>query len=156
VFLQPEQLTKTEVAGFLATLGHRIKQIRKEKKLLMRDLLTRTGYYDQQWRKYEAGGSLTIPSLLKIAVALQVTISELLDGLGQWPEVSVTDVQQKHGIEPTSDGLNLQPELESEPNKPKPGRAKNAKVTAGRKTVKQAVKQSKAPSRTPRKDQTSQ
>ena len=128
VFLQPDELTKDEVTAFLATLGARIKQIRKQKKLLMRDLLTRTGYYDAQWRKYEAGGSLTIPSLLKVAVALQVTMAELLDDLAQWPEMSVTEVQRKHGLKPTSDVVLIEAELETEPYTLEPERIEKTEV----------------------------
>ena len=147
VFLQPDQLSKEEVTAFLATLGSRIKQIRKEKGLLMRDLLTRSGYYDAQWRKYEAGGGLTITSLLKVAVALQVTMSDLFDGLGQWPQVSVTAVQQEHGIEPTSDG-EPQAELDSEP---KALKYSPTTAPAGRKAEKPSAKRSESAASSKRK-----
>jgi len=90
-----EGLTDRELEIFLATLGQRIKQLRKEKGLLMRDVMVRTGYYDAQWRKYESGGSLRLPSMLKVAIALRVSLTELLGGLGQWPLLSAADIQEK-------------------------------------------------------------
>ena len=98
--LKNDVLTDEVLKAFLGTLGRRIKQLRKEKKLLMRDIMVKTGYYDAQWRKYEAGGNLNIPSLMKVALALDVTLVELLDGLGQWPKVSVSEAQERYGIEP--------------------------------------------------------
>ncbi len=49
------------------------------------------GYHDSQWRKYESGGGLTIPSLLRIAEMFAVSISHLLDGLGFFPRRPVED-----------------------------------------------------------------
>ncbi len=88
-------LTDDEFKIFLKALGTRIKAIRKDKNLNMRDIMIATGNYDAQWRKYEAGGSMNLMSLLKIALALDVSLSELLDGLGQWPKQSVTEIEAK-------------------------------------------------------------
>lgn len=92
--------TDQEYKSFLQTLGARIKQLRKEKKLRLIDIMIRTGYYDAQWRKYESGGSLNVGSLMKVAQALDVSLSTLLDGLGQWPKMSVEEIQQAHSIQP--------------------------------------------------------
>jgi transcriptional regulator with XRE-family HTH domain len=107
------ELTKEEFEAFLATLGCRIKHLREEKKVLMRHFLARTGFYDAQWRKYEAGGSLTVQSLLKISLALEVTLGELLDGLSGWPKRSAAEIQRLHDIDPSVDKAGL--EIESEP-----------------------------------------
>ncbi len=85
-------LTNDEFAGFLLILGGRIKAIRKEKKLTMRDIMISARYYDVQWRKYEGGGSMNVAALLKIALALDVSLSELLGPLGQWPHKSVAEI----------------------------------------------------------------
>ena len=82
-------LTDEEFQVFLKALGNRIKAVRKNKNLNMRDIMIATGHYDAQWRKYEAGGSMNLQSLMKIALALDVSLSELFDGLGQWPKRSV-------------------------------------------------------------------
>jgi hypothetical protein len=67
--------------------------LRKSKGPLLGDIMIEAGCYDAQWRKYEAGGSLNITSLMKIALALEVTLTELLDGLGQWRKLSVAEIQ---------------------------------------------------------------
>lgn len=85
-------LTEDEFKGFLKVLGHRIRAIRKARNLNMRDIMISTGYYDAQWRKYECGGSMTLMSLLKIALALDVPLSELLGELDQWPLRSVAEI----------------------------------------------------------------
>ncbi len=88
----------------------------------MRDIMISTGFYDTQWRKYEAGGGLNLRSLMKIAQALRVTLVELFDGLGQWPEFTVQEIQAKHSIRPEVDAEpdpKLDPELIP---KPKPRR----------------------------------
>ena len=81
-------------------MGARIKQIRKEKNLRLIDIMIRTGYYDAQWRKYESGGSLNVGSLMKVALALDVSLTTLLDGLAEWPKMSVEEIQQANSIQP--------------------------------------------------------
>ena len=85
-------LTDDEFRAFLKALGARIKHLRKEKNIRLRDITVSTGYYDAQWRKYEAGGGLTVQSLLKIALALDVSLDTLFDGLGSWPKQSVDEI----------------------------------------------------------------
>jgi transcriptional regulator with XRE-family HTH domain len=133
-------LTEDVLKAFLGTLGRRIKQLRKEKKLLMRDIMVKTGYYDAQWRKYEAGGNLNIPSLMKVAVALDVTLIELLDGLGHWPRVSVPEIVKHYGIEPA---IAVAIDLECEPEQPITSRSRrnagqaNSKRTSSKVTASQ-------------------
>ena len=45
-----EALPEVELKEFLAFLGSRIKQLRHEKELTMREIMVRIGYYDAQWR----------------------------------------------------------------------------------------------------------
>jgi len=92
-------LTDEEFRCFLKALGARVKQLRKEKKIRLRDIMVSTGYYDAQWRKYEAGGGLTVQSLMKIALALNVSLSCLLDDLGQWPLQNVAEIEQNKNVE---------------------------------------------------------
>lgn len=93
----------------------------------MRNILVTTGYYDAQWRKYEAGGSLNIASLMKVALALDVTLVDLLDGLGQWPKLSVDEIEKQYGIEPLK--ASGDPEQESEPGTPVRSRRKARSTT---------------------------
>ena len=86
-------LKDQEFKDFLKALGTRIRQIRKAKGLDMRDIMIASGYYDAQWRKYEAGGSMNVASLMRVALALDVSLVELFDGLGQRPKSSVEDIE---------------------------------------------------------------
>ena len=88
-------LTEDEFKDFLKALGKRIRALRQNKKLNMRDIMISTGYYDAQWRKYEAGGSMNVMSLMKVALALEVSLVDLLDGLGQWPLRTVAEIESK-------------------------------------------------------------
>ena len=74
-------LTNDEFTGFLKILGRRIRAIRKAKNLNMWHIIISTGYYDAQWRKHELGGTMNISTLMKIAPALDVPISELWESL---------------------------------------------------------------------------
>lgn len=141
---QEDVLPKEELTAFLATLGRRIRKLREEKKLKMRDIMMRTGYYDAQWRKYEGGGSLTIGSLMKISLALEVTLVELLDGLGHWPVVSVQETQKEHGIDPASLPSELELEPESLVVQPSPAEAKHKRVAKSAPIVAKATSAKKA------------
>ena len=101
------RLVDGELKEYLTALGARMKARRKECKLNMRDIMIATGMYDTQWRKYESGGGApTLSTLLKIAMALQMTPSALLEGLPlpAWSEVPVvlrTSQEQPRGPEPS-------------------------------------------------------
>ncbi len=84
-----------EYQEFLKTLGSRIRQLRHERGFSLRDMVIQHGYNDSQWRRYERGGSMNLQSVLKIAKTFGVSLSKFLDGLGEFPEVSVTDIQKK-------------------------------------------------------------
>lgn len=99
-------LTEDEFKDFLKALGKRIRTLRRDKKLNMRDIMISTGYYDAQWRKYEAGGSMNLMSLMKVALALEVSLVDLLDGLGQWPLRTVAEIESKAVGTPDSDDLD--------------------------------------------------
>jgi transcriptional regulator with XRE-family HTH domain len=85
-----------EYEEFLKALGSRIKQLRKERGLSLRDMVLQHGYNDSQWRKYERGGSINLQSLLKVAKVFEISLSKLLDGLGEYPKMSMVEIEQKH------------------------------------------------------------
>ncbi len=72
----------SESVEHLRLLGERIKKVRLERGLTVRDMVIEHDYHDAQWRRYENGASLTVPSLFRIAKALGVSLSILLDGIG--------------------------------------------------------------------------
>jgi transcriptional regulator with XRE-family HTH domain len=84
--------------GFLAALGVRIKEFRKDRGWTLRDMVIQHGYHDSQWRKYESGGGLTIPSLLRIAALYKVSLTKLLDGLAEYPAEPLPEIKPKKSI----------------------------------------------------------
>jgi transcriptional regulator with XRE-family HTH domain len=88
-----------EYDKFLKTLGGRIKELRKERGLSLRDMVLQHGYNDSQWRKYERGGSINLQSLLKVARVFGISLSRLLDGLGEYPEKTIAQIQKTEASE---------------------------------------------------------
>ena len=84
-----------EYKQFLKTLGQRIKEVRRERGYSLRDMVLQHGYNDSQWRRYERGGSMNLRSLLKIAKTFGTSLSDLLSGLGEYRDVSVSEIQKK-------------------------------------------------------------
>jgi hypothetical protein len=59
--------TDQDYAEFLKLLGMRIQQMRKERGLSLRDMVVKHNYHDSQWRRYERGGPMNVPSLWDFA-----------------------------------------------------------------------------------------
>ncbi len=87
-------------ADDLKLLGARIKKARVDRGLSVRDLVIHHDYHDAQWRRYESGASLTVPSLLRIAKVLGVTPSVLLKGIGS--------TKGQASLRPKSEDLGVQ------------------------------------------------
>ncbi len=77
----------------LKMLGSKIRQVRVERGLSVRDMVVRHNYHDAQWRRYEKGAALTVPSLLRIAKALGTSVAILLDGVGEYSISKVDDIK---------------------------------------------------------------
>ena len=75
----------------LKTLGARIKQLRNERGLTLKDMTVLHNYHDSQLRRYERGGSINVQSHLKIAKVFKTSLSDLLDGLGEYPAVPISE-----------------------------------------------------------------
>lgn len=80
---------------YMKALGARIKQIRKARGLSLRDMVVKHDYHDSQWRRFERSGTGSVSSLLKIAKAFNISISILLDGLGEYSTASVAQLKNK-------------------------------------------------------------
>jgi transcriptional regulator with XRE-family HTH domain len=108
-------LTDDEFRCFLKALGTQIKTLRKHKNFNMRDMMIASGYYDAQWRKYESGGSMNLMSLMKVAMALDVSITELFAGLGEWPKRSVAEIESKRSKASHSDPPDVHEQPSAKP-----------------------------------------
>jgi transcriptional regulator with XRE-family HTH domain len=87
---------------FLKELGARIKLLRNERGLSLRDMIVTHGYADSQWRRYERGGSVNVQTLLRICNAFKISLCVLLDGLGEYPAASVDEIKHKQQSETKS------------------------------------------------------
>jgi transcriptional regulator with XRE-family HTH domain len=85
-----------EYSDFLKELGNRIKQRRINKGLSRRDMVVKYGYHDSQWRKYEYGGSITLICLIGVAETLEISLSDLLEGLGKFSSQSAAAIEPEN------------------------------------------------------------
>ena len=69
---------------FMKALGTRIKEFRKQQGLSLRDMVVKHDYHDSQWRRFERSGVGNLNSLLRVAKALNISVSMLLDGIGEY------------------------------------------------------------------------
>lgn len=80
---------------FLKALAKQIKKLRNERGLTLRDMVIVHGYHDSQWRRMERDGAGGVQSLLRIAKAFGISLSVLLDGLGEYPKESLPEIERK-------------------------------------------------------------
>jgi transcriptional regulator with XRE-family HTH domain len=68
---------------FLAELGARVKQLRKERKLTHRRMVTDFDFHLGQLAKIENGIGVSMQTMLKLCVAFDMPLEEFVRGLGQ-------------------------------------------------------------------------
>ena len=81
-------------AQLMKSLAARIRELRVDRGLTVTDMVRKHNYHDSQWRRIERDGASSVSSLLKIARALNTTLSVLLDGLGDFPSSEVRKVEE--------------------------------------------------------------
>lgn len=67
---------------FISQLGSRVKQLRRERGLTHRALVMEHNFHLTHLQRIEGGKGLSIPTLLRLAEALNVSAADLIDGLG--------------------------------------------------------------------------
>ena len=72
-----------EYPELLRALGKRIRKLRKERGLTLRQMEIISGYRDFDWRRLERTGAGNMALLLKVAHAFEISLSTLLKGLEQ-------------------------------------------------------------------------
>ena len=80
---------------FLKTLGSRIRDLREQRGWTYRDMIILHGYHESQWRRYERTGSINLQSLLRIARVFGLSLSGVLGGLGDYPDVGIAELKKK-------------------------------------------------------------
>ena len=65
---------------FLNQIAKRIKVLRRERGLTLRDMVVIHGYHDSNWRRMEPEGVGTVHALLRVAEAFHVCLTTLTAG----------------------------------------------------------------------------
>ncbi len=74
---------------FRIALGQRIRQLRKERKMTHRVLVSEHGYHMTQVARIERGEAFSVPTLLRLAETFQVPVGQLIAGIGEVDEVQI-------------------------------------------------------------------
>jgi transcriptional regulator with XRE-family HTH domain len=69
-----------EYKAFLAHTAKRIKELRRQRGLTLRDMVVVHGYHDSNWRRMEREGVGSVQSLLRIAKAFGVPLTTITTG----------------------------------------------------------------------------
>ena len=69
-----------EYKAFLAHTAKRIKELRRERGLTLRDMVVVHGYHDSNWRRMEREGVGSVQSLLRVAKAFGVPLTTITAG----------------------------------------------------------------------------
>jgi transcriptional regulator with XRE-family HTH domain len=67
---------------FLVELGKKLKELRKERGLTLRDMIVVHGFHLTHWQSFEKGKAISVPSLLRICEAFQLPLESLIAELG--------------------------------------------------------------------------
>ena len=103
--MQDTQDVDEEYEEFLRLIAKRIKTLRHERSLSLRDMVVQHGYHDSNYRRIEREGAGGIQSLLRICKAFDVTLSCLLNGLGEYPKADPKKIGQK--VNSKQDGIGI-------------------------------------------------
>ena len=93
--MQDTQDVDQDYEEFLRLVAERIKTLRHERGLSLRDMVVTHGYHDSNYRRIEREGAGGIQSLLRICKAFDVTLSCLLDGLGLYPKEDLKEIGER-------------------------------------------------------------
>ena len=97
--MQDTQDVDLDYEEFLKLVAERIKTLRQERGLSLRDMVVIHGYHDSNYRRIERDGAGAIQSLLRLCKAFNVKLSVLLDGLGEYPKEDLKKIGRKVAIE---------------------------------------------------------
>lgn len=70
---------------FSKDLGKRVRELRKERGILLRSFVQDHGFHLNQLQRVEAGKGVSVQTLLRLAEVFQVPLGKLVDGLGAVP-----------------------------------------------------------------------
>lgn len=68
--------------SFLAELGKKLRQMRVDRGWTLRHMIVTHGFHLAHWQGFEKGKGMSIPSLLRVCEVFDVSVEELIAGLG--------------------------------------------------------------------------
>ena len=68
--------------SFLQELGARVKKLRLDRALTHRQMISVHGFHLNQLHRIESGEPVSVQTLLKLCSAFELTLNELVEGLG--------------------------------------------------------------------------
>ncbi|MGI4827109.1 MAG: helix-turn-helix domain-containing protein [Janthinobacterium lividum] len=80
---------------FLQLLAQRVKNLRQERNLSLRDMVVDHGYHDSNYRRIERDGVGGIQSLMRLCKAFQISLAELLNGLGDYNKTDLQNIAKR-------------------------------------------------------------
>jgi transcriptional regulator with XRE-family HTH domain len=97
--MQDTQDVDQDYEEFLKLVADRIKTLRLERGLSLRDMVVTHGYHDSNYRRIEREGAGGVQSLLRICKAFDISLSSLLDGLGLYPKENLKEIGERVAAE---------------------------------------------------------
>ena len=69
--------------SFLKELGARLKQMRQERGWTLRTMVVEHKFHVTHWQSFENGKAISVPSLLRVCEVFDVSLEDLVRGLGR-------------------------------------------------------------------------
>ena len=79
--------------SFLKELGVRLKQMRKDRGWTLRTMVVDHQFHVTHWQGFENGKAISVPSLLRVCEVFDVSLEDLVRGLGRSTALKVSPEQ---------------------------------------------------------------
>jgi transcriptional regulator with XRE-family HTH domain len=70
--------------AFLIELGQRLKQLRKDRGLSLRDMVADHNFHFTQWQSFEKGRGISVQTLLRLCEVFDLRLDELVRDIGKF------------------------------------------------------------------------
>ena len=77
---------------FLRELGAKLRQMRLDRGWTLRRMIVEYGFHLAQWQGFEKGKGMSVPTLLRLCELFDLSLEELIGGLGRTPSLPPPEV----------------------------------------------------------------
>jgi transcriptional regulator with XRE-family HTH domain len=88
--------------SFLKELGARLKQMRQERGWTLRMMVVEHKFHVTHWQSFENGKAISVPSLLRVCEVFDVSLEDLVRGLGRSVPSETKSDEGVHDAMPTA------------------------------------------------------